>query len=489
MANALFRTKNIEQSIQDTDVTEGHGLRRELSALDLMVFGVGVVVGTGIFVLTGTAAKDYAGPAVALSFVLAGFVCGLAALCYAEFASTVPVAGSAYTFSYTTLGELPAWIIGWDLILELALGVGVVSIGWSGYLTSLLSQANIDLPQAITAAPGDGGKVNLPALLLVLGVATILVFGVKLSARFNLVMVTIKIAIVLLVIFAGLFFVKTGNYNPFVPDSQPPSSGNDGLKAPLVQTLFGFEPQIYGVMGIFSGAALVFFAYIGFDVVATAAEETRKPQRDMPIGILGSLVICTILYVSVSLVVVGMQRYDMLSSSAPLAEAFRSVGKGWIATIISIGAVAGLTTVCMILMMGQSRVFFAMSRDGLLPPLFAKVHPRFGTPYMSTMLIAVVVAAIAGFTPIHEIDVMVNIGTLFAFMVVAASVLILRRTRPELPRAFRVPLVPWLPILSMLATLWLMLNLSTETWLRFLVWMVAGFVVYFLYGRQHSRLR
>lgn len=231
MANALFRTKNIEQSIQDTDVSEGHGLRRELSALDLMVFGVGVVVGTGIFVLTGTAARDYAGPAVALSFVLAGVVCGLAALCYAEFASTVPVAGSAYTFSYTTLGELPAWIIGWDLILELALGVGVVSIGWSGYLTSLLSQADIELPQAITAAPGDGGTVNLPALLLVLGVATILVFGVKLSARFNLVMVTIKIAIVLLVIFAGLFFIKTGNYNPFVPDSQPSGSGKDGLKA------------------------------------------------------------------------------------------------------------------------------------------------------------------------------------------------------------------------------------------------------------------
>jgi basic amino acid/polyamine antiporter, APA family len=489
MANALFRTKNIEQSIQDTDVAEGHGLRRELSALDLMVFGVGVVVGTGIFVLTGTAASNYAGPAVALSFVAAGLVCGLAALCYAEFASTVPVAGSAYTFSYTTLGELPAWIIGWDLILELALGVGVVSIGWSGYLVSLLSQADINLPESITAAPGDGGVVNLPALLLVLGVAVVLVFGVKLSARFNLVMVTIKVAIVLLVIFAGLFFVKSGNYTPFVPHAQPPAAGNGGLKAPIAQTLFGFEPQIYGVMGIYSGAALVFFAYIGFDVVATAAEETKKPQRDMPIGILGSLAICTLLYVAVSLVVVGMQKYDTLSASAPLAEAFRSVGKGWIATIISVGAVAGLTTVCMILMMGQSRVFFAMSRDGLLPSLFAKVHPKYGTPHVSTLLIAVVVAAVAGFTPIHEIDVMVNIGTLFAFLVVAASVLILRRTRPELPRAFRVPFVPWLPIVSMLATVWLMLNLSAETWIRFAVWMLVGFVIYFTYGRRHSRLR
>lgn len=487
MSSALFRTKNVEQSIQDTEEPE-HALRKSLSALDLTVFGVGVIIGTGIFVLTGQVARNNAGPAVALAFVVAGVVCALAALCYAEFASTVPVAGSAYTFSYASLGELPAWIIGWDLVLEFALGTAVVAVGWSGYIRSLLDNAGWHLPAYLAGrdnASGFGFDILAAALVLVL--TAILVLGMKLSARITSIVVAIKVAVVLVVIIAGAFFIKGGNYQPFIPKPQSVAAAGN-LKAPLIQLMFGWAPANFGVMGIFTAASVVFFAFIGFDIVATAAEETRNPQRDMPRGILGSLLICTVLYVAVSVVVTGMQKYTRLSVEAPLADAFKATGHPGFAGVISFGAAVGLTTVCMILLLGQTRVFFAMSRDGLLPRFFSRVHPRFKTPHRPTILLGVVIAIVAGFTSLSELAELVNIGTLFAFVVVAISVIILRRTRPDLPRAFRTPLVPVLPILSVCASLWLMLNLPAETWLRFAIWMVIGFLVYFFYGRTHSRL-
>ncbi|MFC7218379.1 amino acid permease [Streptomyces polyrhachis] len=486
MRSSAFRTKSVEESIRDTEEPE-HGLRKSLTAVDLTVFGVGVIIGTGIFVLTGKIARDTAGPATALSFVVAGVVCGLAALCYAEFASTVPVAGSAYTFSYASLGELPAWIIGWDLILELALGCAVVAVGWSGYLRSLMDSAGIPLPDALSGTHDGHFGFDLLACLLVLALTALLVAGTKLSSRVTSVVVAIKVAVVLLVIIAGAFFVKAANYTPFVPPAKS-TPGDTGIHAPLIQLMSGYTPTTFGVLGIFTAAAVVFFAFIGFDVVATAAEETIHPQKDIPRGILGSLAICTLLYVLVSLVVVGMQHYTELSTAAPLADAFKAVGAPFFAGTISFGAAIGLTTVCMILLLGQSRVFFAMSRDGLLPRFFAHVHPRFGTPYRSTILLGTVVAVVAGFTSIDELAELVNIGTLFAFIVVALGVVVLRRTRPDLPRSFRTPLVPLVPALSVLASLWLMLNLPAETWIRFGVWMAVGVAVYYAYGRSHSRL-
>ncbi|MFI1971481.1 amino acid permease [Streptomyces cinnamoneus] len=485
--SAMFRTKSVEQSIQDTEEPE-HALRKDLSAFDLTVFGVGVVIGTGIFVLTGKVAKENAGPSVALSFVLAGIVCALAALCYAEFASTVPVAGSAYTFSYASLGELPAWIIGWDLVLELALGCAVVAVGWSGYIRSLMENAGWSLPQVLTGPHHGAFGFDVLACALVLVLTCILIAGIKLSSRVTAVVVGIKVTVVLIVIIAGSFFISGANYDPFVPPAEN-AGGSGGLAAPLIQLIFGFTPSNFGVMGIFAAAAVVFFAFIGFDIVATAAEETRRPQRDVPRGILGSLAICTVLYVAVSIVVTGMQKYKLLSTDAPLADAFKDRGHPFWAGLISFGAAVGLTSVCMILLLGQSRVFFAMSRDGLLPRFFSTVHPRFGTPYRSTILLGAIVAVVAGFTSIDVLAELVNIGTLFAFVVVALGVVILRRTRPDLPRAFRTPFVPVVPVLSVLASLWLMLNLPAETWARFAVWMLLGVVVYFVYGRRNSRVR
>jgi APA family basic amino acid/polyamine antiporter len=479
----VLRTKSIEQSVQETEESE-HQLRKSLSALDLTVFGVGVIVGTGIFVLTGIAAATQAGPAIALSFVVGGITCALAALCYAEFASTVPVAGSAYTFSYASLGELIAWIIGWDLVLELAIGAATVAKGWSGYFVELMP---FKLPEAIA---GEKATVNIPAVVIIAILAVVLIRGVKLTSRFNLTVTTIKIAVVLFFLVVGAFAIKSSNLSPFIPPPgqapEPASGGDPGT--PLIQVIFGLKPLAFGIPGIFFGAAVVFFAFIGFDVVATTAEEANNPQRDMPIGILGSLAICTVLYVAVSLVMNGVTSYKQLNVAAPMAKALEVAGLGWAAKIVSFGAICGITSVILILMLGQSRILFAMSRDHLLPPGLAKVHPRFGTPSRITMITAVFSGTLAALVPIDQLAGLVNIGTLFAFVLVSIGVIVLRRTQPDLPRAFRTPWVPVVPILAVLACLWLMLNLTDHTWIRFVVWMLLGFVVYFTYGMRHSRL-
>ncbi|HET6561958.1 MAG TPA: amino acid permease [Marmoricola sp.] len=486
MASPLFRTKSVEQSIADTEEPE-HELKKNLGALDLMVFGIGVTIGGGLFVLTGSAANQYAGPALALSFVIAAIGCGLAALCYAEFASTVPVAGSAYTFSYATLGELVAWVIGWDLILEFIVGAAAVAGGWSGYLQNVLAGTPLQIPDSV--ANTKDGFMNLPAGLLVLALTGVLIAGIKLSSRVNQVAVVIKVGVALLFVAVGLFYVKTANLSPFIPDSEP-SASTSGWKTPLIEILFGLEPLTYGWGGVVTGAAIVFFAFIGFDIVATTAEETRNPARNVPIGIFGSLAVCTVLYCGVTLVLTGMQNFREIDPAdpAPLATAFTAIGHDTIANVISVGAAIGIIAVVMIILLGQSRVAFAMARDGLLPPVFAKVHPTYRTPYVVTATVGVLVAVLATFTSIDVLAELVNVGTLFAFILVSLSVIVLRRRRPDLRRAFRVPLVPLIPVAAALVCFYLMLNLTVETWVRFVVWMVIGFAVYFLYGRHHSRV-
>jgi basic amino acid/polyamine antiporter, APA family len=480
---SLLRTKTIEQSIADTDQPE-YQLKKRLTAVDLTVFGIGVIIGAGIFTLTGRAAKLYAGPGIALSFVLAAICCALAALCYAEFASTVPVSGSAYTFSYFALGEIFAWIIGWDLLLEMMLGASVVAQGWSSYAALFLDQIGLGWPSGI----GPESDVNVLAMLLILLLTALATAGIKESMRVNLVLVAMKLFVVLFVIVAGLFYVKGANLDPFIPPSKPTPSPDVEMTTPLFQALFGFAPSTFGIMGVISGASLVFFAFIGFDVVATTAEEAKNPQRDLPRGILGSLAICTVLYVLVCIVITGMQNYENIHSSAALAEAFREVGRPGFATLISAGAVAGLTTVVLTLMIGAARVLFAMSRDHLVPANLGKTHPIWGTPYRITIAIGVLVALVAGLTPIGKLEEMVNIGTLAAFTVVSLAVPLLRRSRPDIERAFRVPGSPVIPILSALICVYLMLNLTIETWLRFLVWMAIGFVLYAVYGYRRSRV-
>ncbi|NIZ93306.1 amino acid permease [Kineococcus rubinsiae] len=483
----IFRTKSVEDAIATTD-EPGHRLKKSLGAWDLTVFGVGVIIGTGIFVLTGEAAGTRAGPAVAISFVVSGIVCALAALCYAEFASTVPVAGSAYTFSYASLGEVVAWIIGWDLILELALGAATVAVGWSSYAADLLDETlGLELPAWLYSSSPSFTSPNLIAAGVIVVLTLVLCVGTKASARVNAVIVGIKLLVVAFVIVAGLFYVKASNYSPFIPPTGAPSASSEPADPALWQDL-GLPLGTFGVGGILTAAALVFFAFIGFDIVATAAEETKNPQRDMPRGIFGSLAICTGLYVVVSLIITGMVKYDRISVEAPLAAAFRDVGADLVATLISVGTVVGLLTVMMILMLGQNRVLFAMSRDRLIPGWFSLVNDRTGVPVRITAITGAVVAVVAAFTPISDLAEMVNIGTLFAFVLVSIGVIVLRRTRPDLPRAFRMPLVPVLPIISAVAAFVLMGFLPGQSWVRLGVWMVIGLVVYLAYGYRKSRL-
>ncbi|MDQ4020846.1 MAG: amino acid permease [Actinomycetota bacterium] len=483
--SGLWRTKSIEQSIADTDEA-GSKLRKNLGALDLTVFGVAVTIGAGIFVLAAQQAGDTAGPAVSLSFVLAAIACGFAVLCYAELASTIPVAGSAYTYSYATFGEFIAWIIGWDLVLEFSLAAAVLAKAWSLYLSDATGGA---LANTVDIA---GITVDWAALLVVVVLTVILALGIKLSSRVSQVITAIKVAVVLLVIAVGIGYINASNYRPFVPAAEP-GVNSGGWDQSLFSLLSGAQGSTYGVFGVLAAASVVFFAFIGFDVVATTAEEARNPQRDMPRGIIGSLAIVTVLYVAVALVITGMQPYTALTTpasgdTATLATAFTNVGLTWVATIIALGALAGLTTVAMIMMLGQTRVLFAMSRDGLIPRGLARTGSR-GTPVRATVGVGVVVGVVATFFPIERLEEMVNIGTLFAFVLVSAGVVVLRRTRPDLPRGFRTPLVPLIPLLAILSCLWLMLNLSVGTWIRFLVWLAIGLVIYFVYGARKSRLR
>ena len=508
----LWSTKSLAL-LQDEAAEEGgNSLKRSLSAVNLTMLGIGAIIGAGIFVLTGTAAANNAGPAVVLSFVLAGFGCLFAGLCYAEFASMIPISGSAYTYGYATLGEFFAWIIGWDLIIEYLFAAATVAVGWSGYFIELLGQFGIHLPRTLAAAPftvegthtlvrttfcidpasgltamKDGveiavaacaapftvahGLINLPAMGLVFVLSCLLVIGIKESATFNNIVVAIKVAVVLLVIIFGFQYVNSANWKPFIP----PNEGEFGH---------------YGFSGIVRGAGVVFFAYIGFDAVSTAAQEAKNPQRDLPIGMLGSLAICTVLYILMSLVMTGLAPYKTLNVPHPVYVAIAAAGDGlkWLTYLINIGAIAGLSSVVLVMLMGQPRIFYAMARDGLLPPMFSKVHPKFKTPWVGTIITGVVAMVIAAIFPIALLGELVSIGTLFAFVIVSAGIIVLRRTQPDLPRPFKTPLVPLVPVLGILICGYLMSSLPSDTWMRLVIWMAIGLAVYFLYGRSHSKL-
>jgi APA family basic amino acid/polyamine antiporter len=452
-------------------------LRRSLGPLNLTALGIGSIIGTGIFVLTGTAASMHAGPALVLSMIIAGTACAFAGLCYAELASMIPVAGSAYTYAYATIGELVAWIIGWDLILEYALSGSTVAVGWSGYFVSLLRDLGVHLPAALTAAPGVtvtdatgatvAGVFNLPAAAVILLVAALLTLGIRESANANTVMVGIKSAVLVVFVVAGAAYVRREHLTPFIP----PNTG-----------VFGE----FGWSGVLRGAAVMFFAYIGFDAVSTAAQEARRPRRDMPIGILASLAICTVLYIAVAIVLIGIVPYGDLDVPDPLAVGIDRTGLTWLSPVIKVSALFGLFSTMLVQLLGQTRIFYSMSRDGLLPPLFARVHPGFRTPHLSTMLTGTVVALGAGLLPLNLLSQLVSMGTLLAFVLVCIGILVLRRTEPDLPRAFRTPGVPWVPLLGAFACLAQMVVLPFETWQRLIVWLVLGLVVYAAYGRRRA---
>lgn len=460
---SIFRTKNLDAMIAAS--AKPGGLKKVLGPTDLILLGIGAIVGTGIFVLTGTGAVT-AGPGLSLSFVIAAMACCFAALCYAEFASTVPVAGSIYTYSYATLGEFVAWMIGWDLLLEYGLATSTVAVGWSGYFQSLLSGFGLVLPDALTAAPGARPGVetlfNLPAFLIMMAITFLLSLGMRESARLNNVMVIIKISVVLLFIAVGVGHVKPENWQPYMP---------------------------YGMTGVMSAAALVFFAFIGFDAVTSAAEEVKNPARDLPIGIIGSLIICTILYVVVAAIMTGIVPHmDFKGVDHPVSLALQVAGEDWVAGFVDLAAILGMSTVMLVMAYGQTRILFAMSRDGLMPARLSKVHPKYGTPFFATWLVGIIFGLIAAVVPLTVLAELVNIGTLAAFTLVSIAVIVLRKKRPDLPRAFRCPAVPLIPILAIIFCLVLMSFLSWHTWLAFAIWLSIGAVVYFGYARKHSLL-
>jgi APA family basic amino acid/polyamine antiporter len=478
----LFRRKSVTD-LQNEAATD-HSLKRALGALNLTMLGIGAIIGTGIFVLTGTVAAVNSGPAVVLSFTFAGIASIFAALCYSEFASLVPMAGSAYTYGYATLGELIAWIIGWDLVLEYALGAVTVAIGWSGYVVSFLHDLHIDVPCALSAARGtmvtcpDGTQVaavfNLPAMIIIGLVTTLLVVGIKESANFNNVIVFIKVAVVLLFIAFAAHAVNPANWHPFIP----PQTVKDGVP----------QPGLFGWSGVFTGGAIVFFAYIGFDAVSTAAQEAKNPQKDMPIGIIGSLLICTVLYIIVSAIATGVMSYKDLNVPDPIAIVADHAGMGWMSTLIKLGAIAGLSSVILVMLLGQSRVFYSMSRDGLLPPVINKVHPRFQTPYVTSIVTGVLVAFFAAILPIRDAASLVSIGTLLAFVIVSVGILVLRIREPNLPRVFKTPAVWFVAPAGALSAAYLMKSLPLVTWRRLIIWFVIGMVIYFAYSIRHSKL-
>jgi APA family basic amino acid/polyamine antiporter len=452
-------------------------LRRELGPLALVTLGIGAVIGAGIFVLSGEVASLHAGPALTLSMVMAGVACVFAGLCYAELASMIPVAGSAYTYAYATLGELVAWIIGWDLVLEYSLSSSTVAVGWSGYAVTLLGEMGISFPARLTGAPGthiclpDGSHViglfNLPAILICLALTALLVLGIRESARFNTTIVIIKVAVLTLFVAMGVHYMNTANLHPFIP----PNTGTFGS---------------FGWSGILRGAGMIFFAYIGFDAVSTASQEARNPGRDIPIGILVSLAICTIIYIAVGVVMTGLVPYQKLNVPSPLALAVQSTGVRWLPPIVNIGAICGISSVILVNMLAQSRIFYSMSRDGLLPPIFARLHPRYRTPHITTAITGIVVAIASGLFPISVLGQLVSMGTLLAFAIVCAGVLILRRIEPDTPRPFRTPGMPWVPVVGTLICLYLMSGLPLPTWIRLFVWLAIGLGIYFGYGRMRA---
>ncbi|MCQ8277755.1 amino acid permease [Acetobacteraceae bacterium KSS8] len=472
---SLWRTKPIE------DVDDEGGLKRALGPLALVALGIGCTIGAGLFSLTGIAASENAGPAVMLSYLIAGIGCGFAGLCYSELSSMIPVAGSAYTYAYTALGEFVAWIIGWDLVLEYAVAAAAVAVSWSRYMTKLLSECGIFLPPRLCAAPSetltlaDGstvhGLINLPAIFITIAVSLLLIRGITESARVNNIIVAIKIAVIVAVVAVGAFYIKASNYTPFIP----PNTGTFGQ--------FGFS-------GVMRAAGTIFFAYVGFDAVSTAAQEAKNPKRDMPIGILGSLFVCSLAYVVFAGTLVGMLNYrQMLNDPAPVATALAQTAYPWLKIAVNIGILCGFTSVLLVLLLGQSRVFYAMARDGLLPEFFCHTHSRWQTPWRSNLFFMVIVSVMAGFLPISELGHMTSIGTLLAFIIVCAGVLVLRRTKPDAPRGFVVPLGPVVPVLGVLSCAAIMASLDGLTWIRLVVWLLIGLAVYFGYGRHHSRVQ
>jgi APA family basic amino acid/polyamine antiporter len=480
MANTLWAKKSITKLQHDASV-EGNQLTRSLTSTSLVALGIGAIIGAGLFSLTGIAAADHAGPAVTLSFVLAAFGCAFAGLCYAEFASMIPIAGSAYTYSYATMGEFVAWIIGWDLVLEYALGAATVAVSWSGYLLELLYKFGINMPAELACSPWqvlklsdgtvlDGGIINLPAVLIVMLISLILMRGTEKSAKLNNVLVTLKLIVVVIFIALGWGFIDSANHTPFIPK-------NTGISGQ------------FGWSGIATGAAVVFFAFIGFDAVSTAAQEAKNPQKGMPIGILGSLIICTILYVLFSYVMTGLVPYtEFAGDPKPAATAFAVTGYDFLQTALVFAILAGYTSVMLVMLLGQSRVFYTMSKDGLLPKMFGDVHTKFRTPFKTNIFFMVFVSIFAGFVPISDLGHMVSIGTLFAFSLVCGGVWLLRVKQPNLSRAFKTPLVPFVPIMGIVVCVYLMTSLPIEAWERLAIWLLIGLAIYWFYGRKNTKI-